>query len=195
MDNSTSTNTKTFPFGGVNWKVVLTQSRHDPTTQKIFRTYGPYCKDSACFGMLALSEPEKTANCPLCGAKYDFDEDTATSLKTKAFTAIQAELDKKLPFIPIDSLRQPLTSEDSDEENWVRARLGYTSDGRKVVSVLVGEKQNSKKTHAFLDLDKEQLRFDWKNIKPNEIVASLEANFINAKHTITTKSQKKSQDT
>lgn len=182
----TSQKTKRFPYANLNWIVILTEGKYDPTVSKIFRLLGPYCKDTECHGELEILTEGLKGVCVLCKKEFTFDLhiDQLRILTHKVF---QAELDKKLEFISLDSLTHPLTSEDQDEQYWVRARLGFTGDGRKVVNVMIGDKKIGDKTHAFLDLDKEQLRFDWKDLKTTDVVAKLEAEFINSIHTINKK--------
>lgn len=179
----TNQKTKRFPYEQLNWIVILTEGKYDRTVLKIFRLLGPYCKDVECYGELEISIEGLKGICPLCKKEYSFrmNIDQLRILTHKAF---QAVLDKKLEFIPIDSLIRPLISEDRDEQHWVRAKFGFTSDGRKVVNVLIGDKSIGDKVHAFIDIDKESLRFDWKDLRPNDVVARLEAEFLNTKHII-----------
>ena len=141
--------TKRFPYEGLNWIVILTEGKYDQTVLKIFRLSGPYCRDVECHGELEISPEGSKGICSLCKREYIFKMNV-DQLRTLTHKAFQAVLDKKLEFVPIDSLIQPLTSEDSDEHHWVRAKFGFTSDGRKIVNVLIGDKSIGDKVHAFI---------------------------------------------
>ena len=78
----------------------------------------------------------------------------------------------------LDLLATSVTSEDEDENYWIRAKLGE-KDGKRQAIIWIGDKKSKEgqKIQFFIDIEDEQLRFDKTDKNPSELIAGVKVAF------------------
>lgn len=174
-----------FKFRGAWWTPIMMVSKERPALHReLYRVEGPKCLTEDCLVLLEFEDVGSlSAICPVCEREHKFSV-RIENLKRKARARYQGRLDGKLKRISLDDPLKPLVAKDKDKNNWVVAKFGHTSDGRKIISILVGDRSEKKgdKLHAFADIENEHLRFDWKNKKPHEVITEIVGYFPNTVH-------------
>lgn len=172
-----------FRFRDVLWKPTLRVQDSGARIVELHRLDGPLCLDDSA--KLESQDPNHSskAKCPICEREYDLHL-PINPFKELAQKAYQAAQDSELKTISLDSPIQPIKDRAEDDQHWVEVKMGHTSDGRKIAQILVGDKKRTDKVQLFIDLDNEQFRGDRADAKPWEVIAKVEAEFLNSKHRI-----------
>lgn len=145
-----------------------------------------------------------------CGIKLDFtntQEVTCFQCKrkyvlSKPYEALRAEVDLKYQasknwdaeVINLDLLPTKVSSEDKDENYKIIAKLGQ-KNGKRTAIVYIVDRQEHKgeKAQFFIDVDDEMVRFDKDDKHPMQLLAKIEAEFLESKHEFTNKNEIKSR--
>jgi hypothetical protein len=71
-----------------------------------------------------------------------------------------------------------------DDDLSIQVEIDKTSDGKKLVIYAADRKDLSRKSHIFIDPQKESTTFDGKDLHPNAIFAKIEITYKSGKKTI-----------
>lgn len=168
-----------FRWGEVLWKPFL--NRHNEYSLE----NTPYCPNDGCRSLLGIWATTPAWYCHSCQKDFPFQKNQGAdhSLAKMKFEGF------KIQDWEVYSLDLPPTkigARDSDENYWIEARI-TEKGGRKLGVVYFGEnlKEQGKKDYSqvFVELEKEEVRFDKSNKNPNILLCKLEAHFKKSKIT------------
>lgn len=122
---------------------------------------------------LDLNESSNILICPSCGFSKKLDR-SYQELRELVNKRYEGWLLAPAVVKSLDLLSTSVTSEDEDDNFWIRAKLGE-KDGKRQAVVWIGDKRNSsgEKTQLLIDIEDEQLRFDKTDKNPSELIAAV----------------------
>ena len=170
---------KVFESGGILWSVEQSVGSHALNNWIAY----PMCITKHCYSRLSFENTTETT-CPSCNRKYTISVDFA-AMRTSVDIKYQGSKFWDAPIINLDLLPTSVSAREEDENYWVQVKLGQ-KDGKRMAVVFIGDKTNKsgEKSHLFIDVDDEQIRFDKGDEHPTNVVSMLVAHFSKSTHTI-----------
>lgn len=146
--------------------------------ERVFIAY-PVCHKEEIRVKLDLDESGKKLVCPSCNYIKTLNKDYG-ELRGLVNKRYQGFLLKDAEVHSLDLINTSVTSEDEDDNYWIRAKLGE-KDGKRQAAVWIGDKSNKKgeKIQFLIDIEDEQLRFDKTNKNPSELISAVKVAFTN----------------
>lgn len=143
----------------------------------------PMCATKHCNSRLQFQDILETT-CQSCGRKYSIPMNIA-EMRSAVDVKYQGSKFWKSQVINLDLLPTSVSAREEDENYWVQVKLGQ-KDGKRMAVVFIGDKTNKEgeKSHLFVDVDDEQIRFDKGDEHPTNVVSMLVAHFPKSTHTI-----------
>jgi hypothetical protein len=166
-----------FMFGGFGYRQKWRATK--PTS---YNLEGPLCpkrdsRGNECFAEL-VPEGEK-AVCEVCGfsTKVSATFEELRRVARKANDGQQRRLESGDKIQTLDVPYEAIKSENEDENRKIRIKWSQ-KDGRNMAVVYFIDKTNDgAKSQVFVDLDREELRYDFSDEHPGKVVAVLKAYF------------------
>lgn len=143
---------------------------------------GPLCpssitKERRCLAPLVgeYSQP-LAAHCEVCGKSYTlphkFDE-----FRGIAHRAYEGLINSQADLITLDVPYEAVKAEAEDETRWVKVVWSQKDGRNQAVIYFINKDANGDKSQIFVDLDREEVRYDASDIPPGRILAKVKAEF------------------
>lgn len=146
---------------------------------------GPLCpnsvtKDRQCLSPLTGNDSSTMAHCNVCDKNYSMPHNFQ-DFRNIAHNAYEGLLNSQTDFITLDVPYEAVKAASEDESRWVKV-VWSQKDGRNQALVYLIEKdQEGDKSQIFIDLDREEVRYDSGDIPPGKILAKVKVEFRDTK--------------
>lgn len=179
---------KIFESEGLAWNIYKSDFLRDADKDWIS---SPLCPTRKCRVILDFTGGKREVVCFNCGKKSIINRDIA-QVTNDVNQRYQASKQWDAEVINLDLLPTKVSSEDEDENYKIIAKLGQKNGKRTaVVYILDRIEQKGEKAQFFIDVDDEMIRFDKDDKHPLKLLAKVDAEFLESKHSINKKPRSK----
>jgi hypothetical protein len=164
--------TNLFKSFGVLWKSFRRQNG------ELSLENSPFCPTDGC--RTELGSTGQGWYCLHCKKYYPYINSTCSEDQKQSILKLQGFEIKDWEVYSLDLPPTKISARDSDNNYWIEARITEKA-GRKLGVVYFGEKKGAQKTkdysQFFIELEKEEIRFDINNQHPSDLLAKLTVEF------------------
>lgn len=145
---------------------------------------GPLCpatvsKDRTCLSPLSvdMSQP-LIARCEVCGKGFTMPH-PFEEFRNIADKAYEGFLNSQTKLITLDVPYEAVKAEAEDKTRWVKVVWSQKDGRNQAVVYLIEKDADGDKSQIFVDLDREEVRYDSGDVPPGKILAKVKAEFRN----------------
>jgi hypothetical protein len=152
--------------------------------------HGPLCpaqltKDRTCLApLIGDSETSTKARCEVCGKSFELPFSFQNSRQI-AHRAYEGLLNSQATPITLDVPYDAVKAEVEDETRYVKVVWSQKNGRNAAVIYFIQKDAKGDKTQIFVDMDREEIRYDANDIPPGKILAKVRAEFPKAEVEIT----------
>lgn len=125
--------------------------------------------------------------CPVDSQVFKIDGDSFLTMRRRYEASREADELKGATYRDLDNIYTPVLRVEpkpKDKDLSLQFEIDKTAEGKKIVIYAADKKDTSKKSHIFIDPQKESMTFDGKDLHPNSIFAKVEITYKSGKRTI-----------